>query len=578
VSPRSAAHATTVVATDVVVVGAGVAGLVAALGVAPRRVALLTKTPLGYGGASVMAQGGVAAAIGGGDSTADHGADTCAAGAGLCDARTVDILAGEGPAAVRRLIERGARFDRTPDGRLALGREGAHRRARILHATDATGAEMVRALTEAVRAAPSIATCAGTVALELVVAGGHIDGVVALDPDGHAVWYRARAVVLATGGIGQLYRFTTNPPESTGDGLALAARAGARLVDLEFVQFHPTALAVGADPMPLLTEALRGEGALLVDADGRRFMGAEHPLAELAPRDVVARAIWRRQEAGGRVYLDARQAVGDRFPVRFPTVFALCRAYGLDPRRDLLPVSPAAHYHMGGIAVDSWGRASVAGLWACGEVASTGVHGANRLASNSLLEALVFGSRVAEDIARTPAAASSRGAERSVAGLDDGTTGLPPAVRDRRSGMRGSRRSSGAVDPAQVVRDLRGLMWAHVGLVRDEDGLTEALARLDELGRDIGDGITLRATSDAGVSAARQTARNMVTVARLVATAARARRESRGGHFRRDVPETVDRWQRRLFVTAGDGGLVRIEAGPPVATPADVPARREVVA
>jgi L-aspartate oxidase len=508
-----------VLTTDMVVVGAGVAGLSAALGAAPLRVTVITKTRLAEGGASVWAQGGVAAAVGRDDAPPLHAADTLAAGAGLSDARAVELLTREGPDRVRALVALGADFDRTPEGDLALGREAAHSRRRILHAHgDATGAEMVRAQSTAVRERARIRVEERAFALDLVRDGdrpGRVVGVLALHEDGRLVLHRAPAVVLATGGIGRAYSHTTNPPEATGDGLAIAARAGARLVDLEFVQFHPTALAAGgADPMPLLTEALRGEGAVLLDGEGRRFMVDEHPLAELAPRDVVARAIWRREQAGDRVVLDARAAVGARFPARFPTVFASCRAVGIDPRREVMPVSPAAHYHMGGVAVDRRGRTSLAGLWACGEVSSTGVHGANRLASNSLLEALVFGARVAEDV-RAHHGANVLGGPPSA--------GAPAVVTPFAA-------------PAELA-ELRRLMWDHVGLVRDADGLTFALAAFSSL---------------APALAAPGEAHNLLAVARLVAAAARERRESRGGHHRSDFPHTEARWKRRIYVL-GDG-------------------------
>ncbi|HEX6861430.1 MAG TPA: L-aspartate oxidase, partial [Thermoanaerobaculia bacterium] len=436
--------------SDVLVVGSGAAGLTAALGCAPLRVTVLTKATL-ISGSSAWAQGGVAAAVGKDDTPALHAADTLAAGAGLCDPRAVGLLTGEGPERVKALLALGARFDRNSAGQLSLGREAAHSRRRILHAKDATGSEIVRALGEAVLQAPEVKVLERAFAVDLLVEDGRVAGVLAVHNDeggGRRVLHLAPAVVLATGGPGQLYLHTTNPREATGDGLAMAARAGARLVDLEFVQFHPTALAVSqshteaGEPMPLLTEALRGEGAVLLDDRGFRFMGDEHPDRELAPRDVVARAIWRRLMAGRQVFLDAREAVGDEFPERFPTVFELCQRHGLDPRKELMPVAPAAHYHMGGIDVDGQGRTSLYGLWACGEVSSTGVHGANRLASNSLLEALVFGSRVAEDL------------------RDQTGRGFP-------SGRRVPGMPEGTPQDAELQLAIRRIMWEKVGVVRD---------------------------------------------------------------------------------------------------------------
>jgi L-aspartate oxidase len=519
--------------SDVVIVGAGTAGLTAALGLAPLRVTVLSKTVLGAGGASVLAQGGIAAAVGRGDSPAAHAADTLAAGAGLSDAGAVDALAMGGPAAIRALVRRGARFDRDAAGRLALGREAAHGRSRIVHARDATGAEIVQALVASVRAAPHVRLHDRAFAVDLVRAGGRVVGVVARHADGRSVLHRGAAVVLATGGIGRIYRYTTNPPEATGDGLAMAARAGADLVDLEFVQFHPTALVAGADPLPLLTEALRGEGALLVDDTGCRFMLAAHPLAELAPRDVVARAIWRRLAAGHAVLLDAR-GVGARFPERFPTVFAACQGQGLDPRIDLLPVSPAAHYHMGGIAVDARGRTSLPGLWACGEVASTGVHGANRLASNSLLEALVFGARAAADVRRAVRTSGERApsGERPVTAAAPSDPTRAPAASPGPTADR---------SPAEVEAEMRAVMWDRAGLVRDRAGLARALGQLEAVGPALPDGPTWAE------------ARNMALVARLVAAAALARRESRGAHYRSDHPAADPAWQRRLHVRLGHG-------------------------
>ncbi|HEX4963656.1 MAG TPA: L-aspartate oxidase [Thermoanaerobaculia bacterium] len=510
--------------SDVLVLGSGAAGLTAALGCAPLRVTLLTKVRQGSGGSSPWAQGGIAAAVGKDDAPALHAADTMAAGAGLNDPRVVDILTAEGPRRVEALLALGAHFDLDDDGSLDLGREAAHSRRRILHARDATGAEIVRTLVAAVHHAPEVRLIDGAFALDLVLDGGRVTGAVAIHADGRRVLHLAPAVVVATGGLGHLYLHTTNPPEATADGLAMAARAGARLVDLEFVQFHPTALAAGADPMPLLTEALRGEGAVLIDETGRRFMTAEHPDAELAPRDVVARAIWSRLMDGHQVFLDSRAAVGEEFPEHFPTVFGLCQEHGLDPRVQPIPVSPAAHYHMGGIAVDERGRTSLPGLWAAGEVASTGVHGANRLASNSLLEALVFGARVAEDLR---AVQPGTGAPRNLHAVGGGAAGIA------------------APGDGELIESIRRLMWEKVGVVRDAAGLTFALEELDRL--------AARHPQAAGE------ARNLLWVGRLVAAAALARRESRGGHYRSDYPAPDPAWQHRLFLTAAPDGSPRFE-------------------
>jgi L-aspartate oxidase len=520
--------------SEVLILGTGAAGLTAALGCAPRRVTVLTKARLGEGGASPWAQGGVAAAVGADDSPALHAADTLVAGAGLNDPEVVDLLTGEGPERMRALLALGARFDRDAAGGLALGREAAHSRRRILHARDTTGAEIVRTLVEAVRHAPEIRVVEGAFAVDLVLDGGRVVGALAVEEDGRRMLHLAPAVVLATGGIGQLYLCTTNPREATGDGLAMAARAGARLADVEFVQFHPTALAVSedlsGDPLPLLTEALRGEGAVLLDGSGYRFMLGEHPDAELAPRDVVARAIWKRLVEGDRVVLDTRGAVGEAFPERFPRVFELCREHGLDPRFEAIPVAPAAHYHMGGIWVDTNGRTSLPGLWACGEVTATGAHGANRLASNSLLEALVFGARVADDLR---------------AGLRPGEAVRTANLRAASGFDRGRRSPGDPVEDAELTAAVRLLMWEKVGLVRDEAGLASALAGLDRL--------AARYPETAGE------ARNLLAVARLVTAAALARRESRGGHFRSDLPAPDPAWERRLYLTAAPDGSALFE-------------------
>jgi L-aspartate oxidase len=515
---------------DVVVLGAGAAGLSVALGLGGRRVDLLAKGPLGRTGNSPWAQGGIAGAVGPGDSPALHAADTLAVAGELGSPAAVARLTGEGPERLAHLLALGARFDRDPSGQLDLAREAAHSRARVLHARDATGAEVVRALGASLGAQSGLSVFERTFALELVRDGGRLAGVLARHADGALVLHRARAVVLATGGIGQVFARTTNPPEATGDGLALAWRAGARLADLEFVQFHPTALDVGADPMPLLTEALRGAGATLVDEDGRRLLADAGPQAELLPRDVVARALWSALASGRRAFLDAREAVGEAFPERFPTVFEACRQHGLDPRIEPIPVAPAAHYHMGGIDVNLEGRASVPGLWAAGEVACTGVHGANRLASNSLLEALVFGARVARSVVealphlRRPAHALE----------------LPPS-------------SPAGDDGLAAAAGIRQVMWEKAGLVRTGEGLREALAAIETLA-----GSIPRSASEA---------RNRATVARLVATAALARPESRGAHFRADHPLADPAWRRRILLTP-EASATRVETAPVAAPPA----------
>jgi L-aspartate oxidase len=499
---------------DVVVIGAGIAGLTAALGLASRDVVLITKSDLGSGGSSVWAQGGVAVAMGEDDSPALHAQDTLVASAGLADPEAVALLTTEGPAQIRWMLEMGARFDRDMQGGLCLGREAAHSRRRILHANgDSTGAEMVRALTAWVRQTPSIRVQEQAFAAELVMEGGQVVGVLVREADGGLVMYRAWAVVLASGGIGRVFSRTTNPVENTGDGLAMAARAGAKLLDVEFVQFHPTALAGDVDPMPLLTEALRGEGAVLVNGRGERFMLEVHPDAELAPRDVVARAIWKQQAQGEQVFLDARAVIGDRFP----RVTQLCHEAGFEPKTQPLPVSPAVHYHMGGVATDADGQTSVKGLWACGEVSATGVHGANRLASNSLLEALVYGARAPLSVLRSLPS--------------EPPPALAPAGWEPSAAVSAHPKQPSPEEAAQVQR-VRSLMWSHVGLIRDGERLEEAKALLAQLDREM--------------DTALGEGRNILTCARLITEAAAARRESRGGHYRSDFPTPDPAWEHRI--------------------------------
>ena len=507
--------------SDALIVGAGIAGLVAALKLQPACVTVLCKTSLGKGAATGWAQGGIAAAVGKDDSPKLHAIDTQRAGAGISNAAIVDILTRDAPARIEELLELGAAFDRTEGGELALGREAAHQRRRIVKAGgDATGHEILKTLIEAVAAHPSIEVVENVAAEDLIVDDARVAGVLA-NKDGETgapLAFHARAVVLATGGIGRLYRYTTNPLGATGDGIAMAARAGAVLADMEFVQFHPTALAIGRDPMPLVTEAVRGEGATLVNDLGERFMLAVHPDAELAPRDVVARAIFEQQQRGRTVGLDARAALGARFPRAFPTVFRFCADAGIDPRIQNIPVTPAAHYHMGGIAVDEWGRTSLENLWACGETSATGVHGANRLASNSLLEALVYGSRVATDIA------SRAGARRFA---------VPHAFP-----VRSARQTLDPANATQSLSDLRNVMYANVGLVRTDAGLREAVARISELQ-------ALPESSGA-------VPRNLLVVGRLIAEAALERRESRGSHYRSDYPNSDEAFAKRSFTRLRD--------------------------
>jgi L-aspartate oxidase len=478
-----------VVFDGVLVIGAGLAGLTAALAVAPRPALVLSATALGDGSASAWAQGGMAAALGQDDDPALHAADTLAAGAGLCEPDAVEILTREGPDAVRRLVELGAPFDRRGDGGFVQSLEAAHSRARVARVGgDGAGRAIMAAVISAARTASHIEICENAQARALLTdAEGRVRGAVVKTARG-LCQIIAPATVLATGGLGGLYAVTTDPAAVRGEGLALAALAGARIRDAEFVQFHPTAIDIGADPAPLATEALRGEGARLVDADGEAFMARYHPAAELAPRDVVARAIDLERRAGRGAFLDARAAVGDAFPHEFPFVFARCMDGGIDPRIQPIPVLPAAHYHMGGVATDLWGATSLPGLWAAGECASVGVHGANRLASNSLLEAAVFGHR-----AGTSA--------RDTAWLSTRALAVPLA-----SDL-----------PAHQLAALRKQMSCDAGVARDAAGLGRLIAWLSRLEAAHGAALPLIA-------------------ARLVAEAALDRRESRGAHARTDFP------------------------------------------
>ncbi len=492
--------------TRFLVIGSGVAGLHTAWRASQHgEVLVLTKRSL-FDSATAYAQGGIAAALGAGDSPELHRRDTLAAGAALCDAAAVQVLVEEGPARVRELQVAGADFDLDPGGGLKLGREAAHSKNRIVHAHgDQTGAEVARTLVARVRDSKRIRVLERARVLDLFTHRGDCVGVRA-SIRGRATEIIADATVLATGGCGQIYRYTTNPVVATGDGYAIAHRAGVPLTDMEFVQFHPTALDTPENPLALISEAVRGEGATLVNERGVRFMKKKHRLAELAPRDVVARAIFTERRKG-RVYLDARK-LGRAFVKRFPGIFALCQGRGIDPRKDLIPVTPAAHYMMGGVITDLCGRSRMPRLYAVGEVAQTGVHGANRLASNSLLEGLVFAERVARDLrsakkmGRTPAARAWK---------------VPP-LPDR-----------GA---AQVAADaIRAVMWEDAGIVRTARGLHDALARLGEIRRRLPPGATEEL--------------NMLQTAELVAEAALKRKESRGGHYRADHPRARGTWKGR---------------------------------
>jgi L-aspartate oxidase len=495
-----------------VIVGGGLAGLFCALKLAPRPVTVISAAPLGVGASTTWAQGGIAAAVAEGDSAEAHAADTIAAGAGLVDEAIALGLAREAAARVRDLLHYGVPFDRDLEGKLAVGREAAHSARRIVHVRgDMAGKAIMSALIAAVRATPSIRVIEGYAAEALLTDDGAVVGLQLRkvgDDTAMPVTIASRAVVLATGGIGHLYAVTTNPAEASGSGLAIAARAGAIVADPEFVQFHPTAIMVGRDPAPLATEALRGEGATLINDRGERFMLTRHRLAELAPRDIVARGVFAEIKSGRAAFLDATGALGARFAEKFPTVHASCVAAGIDPATQPIPVAPAAHYHMGGISVDAQGRTSLKGLWAGGEVSSTGAHGANRLASNSLLEAVVYAARIAEDIDGNQAAAPAR---------------LPAAPTDQPN----------CAIPPLTEKHLRTMMTSHVGVIRDREQLEQAVRAFASIERNT-DNTALR---------------NMATTALLVATSAWTRCESRGAHYRIDYPSESPSLAHRTMTT-----------------------------
>lgn len=530
---------------DIVVVGSGIAGVTAALSahnaMPGRKVLLVTKSLLDDG-STRWAQGGIAAALGPGDSPEQHLADTLTAGAGLCDIEAVRTLVTDGPDAVRRLIALGARFDSEPGGPLALTREGGHLRSRIAHAGgDATGAEISRALLFALREAGAGPDGAGldviehAMSLDLlltddgraagltlhVIGEGQQDGVGAV---------RAPVVVLATGGIGQIYSATTNPHVSTGDGVALALRGGAEAADLEFVQFHPTVLWLGPGArgrQPLISEAVRGEGAFLIDSAGNRFMVGRHPLADLAPRDIVAKAIMNVMIASGtdHVYLDGTHLGPATWEHRFPTIRANCLAHGIDPVTEPIPVVPAAHYASGGVKTDLRGRTNVPGLYACGETACTGVHGANRLASNSLLEGLVFAEHIAADLA---------------AHFPDPADPAPDT------------RDSGLLDPA-TTDELQRLMADRAGVLRSGPGLASAAESLEEISSKQTDKPELLAWE----------ATNLHLLASALVLSASVRTETRGSHWREDYPDPSDSWLGHLIVTLEDPAEAEGRTGTP---------------
>lgn len=504
----------------VVIVGAGLGALYAALNLAPHPVLLISPEPLGQGASSAWAQGGIAAAMAAADSPEAHAADTLRAGAGTVDAEVAASVTAEARAHILELTQIGTPFDRDAEGGYVLSREAAHGLARVVRVRgDQAGREIMAALIAEVARTPSVQVMEGVMAVGLQVEGDRVTGVAVAAADGASgpVMLRGAAILLAGGGSGGLYALTTNPPRIRGQVIGMAARAGAEIADAEFVQFHPTAIDIGEDPAPLATEALRGEGAVLVNRDGLRFMQAIHPDAELAPRDIVARAIFAETQAGRRPMLDTRAAIGAEIVERFPAVVEACRRGGIDPVTDPIPVAAAAHYHMGGIAVTPEGRSSLRGLWACGEASATGLHGANRLASNGLLEALVYGRRAARDIARGLEAGA---APEVVLSLPPG--GSPP-------------------DPA-LIAELRRVMSDLVGVIRDARGLTSALRRIAAL--------EAQAAGD-------ETLLNMTATASLIAAAALLRQESRGAQCRSDFPAADPALAQRSRLTLTEALALR---------------------
>jgi L-aspartate oxidase len=520
-------------ADGALIVGAGLAGLFCALKLAPRPVTVISPKPLGFGASSAWAQGGVAAAVGEGDSSHAHAVDTEIAGAGIVDEDVAESVTAEAAARIEDLARWGTPFDRDTLGHYVLSKEAAHSKNRVVRVEgDRAGYAIMQAMIAEVRKTPSIRVVEGLTVIDLARADGRIIGVYARklgDRYGEPILVRARATVLAAGGLGGLYAVTTNPPGVRGHAMGMAARAGAVIADPEFVQFHPTAIATGADPAPLATEALRGEGAILLNDLGERFMLAVHKDAELAPRDIVARANYRQIKAGRKVFLDTRAAIGDRIMTAFPTVAKYCTDFGIDPTRELIPVTPAAHYHMGGVKVDDTGRSSLPGLWVCGEASSTGLHGANRLASNSLLEAAVYGARIAADIS----------------GLEPPRGPLAPFP-----GIGWDQAEGEAVEEnlrnLEPVQSLRHIMTDLVGVERNADDLKLALRRIAELER-TAQGVT-------------RSFLNMTSSATLVAAGALQRTESRGGHFRTDYPEPSPTWAHHTLMTLEKALEIRASA------------------
>ena len=529
---------------DFLIIGSGVAGLSCAIELAPHgSVAVITKEALGEG-STQWAQGGIAAVLAPEpfDSSALHENDTLDAGAGLCDRDAVEVLVREGPQRVRELIARGAHFDTEPlTGELKLTKEAAHSANRIVHSHgDSTGREVQRSLSSSALGSSGVVIIENTLTVDLILENNRCVGALALDASTNELkTFRASATILATGGIGAIYKVTTNPPVLTGDGMAMAWRAGANLMDMEFVQFHPTAFAKGpSHPKFLISEAVRGEGGVLLNNRGERFMDKYHPDAELAPRDVVSRAIATEMRSTGAefVLLDLTMKTAAEIAARFPKIYATCVAYGVDPALEPIPVSPAVHYMMGGIHAGLDGETNVSGLLACGECACTGVHGANRLASNSMLEGLVFGIRTVESAVKLKRAANAENRELS---------NSPETIAAQPEYSGDSAPTSQEIAAAKTR--VQEIMWQHVGLVRDAEGLSAALSILNELFVQFGKPVATREAIELA---------NMINAGWLVTRAALEREESRGAHFRSDFPSLNENWHCHLLLREENGELV----------------------
>ncbi len=502
---------------EIVIVGAGLAGLFLALKLSPTPVTIVTSAPLGKGASSNWAQGGIAAALEKGDTAFAHALDTVQAGAGIVNAHMAHILTHEAAARIEDLLSYGTPSDHNLEGDLLLSKEAAHSARRVVRVKgDRAGWAIMKALIKAVRATPTIQVIEGYSAKKLCVKAGTVNGLHAWSKKGQHLYLAAPNIVLAAGGVGALFKITTNPVEANGEAIAMAAKAGAALADTEFMQFHPTAINASIDPAPLATEALRGEGATLINKKGERFMKKLHADAELAPRDIVARAVFRENVAKRGAFLDCREAIGANFKEHFPSVYKKCQQAGIDPVKEPIPVAPAAHFYMGGLFTDAFGRTTLNGLWACGEVASTGTHGANRLASNSLLEAVVFAARIADDLARNARFTSRQ-----------------PALEDPDAYSIAKTETALKKAHHQAIREMRALMDLHVGIERNQQGLQLALAGLEHLLEKNHNNLSLH---------------NRLTTAKIITVSALLRTESRGGHYRTDYPEPAATWAHRTMI------------------------------